>query len=396
MLRLLPIPLLFAIASLISSLAVSQPPVAAQFTPRAPLNDSFSGAASLSFPATVTVSDIELATVEAGEPLHGCRRGAAGTGSYSVWYKFTLNQPGNVVLHTLNSQLYPNPDTIISIYQGASLDALVEVGCNEDVPPDGYSYLDTWLPTGSYVAKISYWSNNPPQPMTANSSLVVQSSFVASPDTPTPSPTPTNTPPSSTSTPTDTPQSPDSTPTSTPVIVAPTSTLTATKSSAAELVQNGDFELDVDEDNLPDGWTGANLAKDKRVCNTGKKIIAYKGFCAFRFKNKDGEVSKLTQSIPIEALVKQQTLVFSAAVEVIQPVGKAMMLKISYAEPDAGLKGKGKDKVMLRLENITYGYSRLSQSFTLLGTPIKVELKLIHREPGTRLMIDALSLQRQP
>lgn len=371
---------------------------AAQATVRAPSNDNFSGAAVLSFPSTLNVTDIEQATIETDEPDHECRRGGAGKGTYSVWYTFTLNQSGNVTLSTLNSQLSPAQDTIISVYQGASLATLSQVACNDDVSPGQYAAVEGWLAAGSYVVKVSYWPNNPPQPMEANSTLVLNASFVPQVQTPTPSLTPTATPsPTSPVTPSSTPDPSSSTSTPTPFTGFPTSTATPTTQGAGDnLLQNGDFEFDTDGDHLPDGWTGTELAKDNQVCNTNKKIVAYHGACAFRFRNKDGEASQLSQLIAVEGLAKQQTLVFSGAVEVTQPVGKAIILKIRYAEPDAGLKGNGKDKVVLKLETITTGFSRLSQTFTLLGTPTKLEISLIHKAQGTRLIFDALSLDRQP
>ncbi len=397
--RLTAVSLLLCLAIFISVMTAAEPVTAAQVNPRAPSNDAFSGAALLSFPATVSVPDIELATIETSEPLHGCRSGQAGTGSYSVWYRFTLATSGTVNLSIAGSTLSPAEDSLLSVYQGETIATLTEVACNDDVEPGYYSALLTWLPAGSYWVKASYWHNNPSTPMQANSTLVLDASFVPNPDTPTPTATSTltPTPTASATVPTATNNPTIATATSTPVILPPTSTATATKPSPeAGLIQNGDFELDLDGDKLPDGWTGVELAKDKRVCNTSQKIIAYQGACAFRFKNKGGEASELSQLISVETLAKQQTLIFSAAVEVTQPVGKAMMLKISYAEPDAGLKGNGKDKVALKLESITFGYNRLSQTFTLLGTPTKLELRLIHKKPDTRLMIDALSLQVQP
>jgi hypothetical protein len=396
--RLSVVPPLFLLSAvLFSGFTTTQPLNAAQRVIRAPSNDNFSGALSLSFPSTVNVNDISQATIEPGEPVHGCRRGVAGTGSHSVWYKFTLNQPGTVTLSTVNSQLSPSPDTILSIYEGTSLAELDEVACNDDhFGVASASTLEAWLQPNSYVVKVSYWTTNPT--LNGSSKLVLDSSFAATPQSPTPSQTPTSTPSDTIpTTPTHTPNSPLSTATPTPYSGIPTSSPTATKQGAGiDLIQNGNFELDQDGDKLPDGWTGIDLVKDKLACNTSGKLVAYQGMCAFRFKNKGEQANQLTQLIPVETLSKQQTLIFSSAVEVTQPVGKAIILKIIYAEPDAGLKGDGKDKIKLKLESITFGYSRLSRSFTLLGTPTKLEVKLVHKQVGTRLMLDALSLTRQP
>ncbi len=374
----------------------AEPAAQAQSGSRAPSNDMFSSAAVLGFPAEVTVNDIELATVENGEPLHGCRRIVLGTGSYSVWYRFTLIQPGKVTLSTVHkdTKLDPEDDSIISIYRGASLLTLEEVACNDDSGSSLYSVVDAYLEPGSYFAKVSYWPNTPSPPMEATSVLKVNASFIANAFTLTPSLTPTLTVTVPTATATLDPSVPTVTPSVT--IAPPTSTPTATTVGASEnLIQNGDFEFDLDGDKVPDGWEGAELQKDKRACNTSKKIIAHHGMCAFQFKNKAGESSKLMQVIPVDSLTKGETLTFSGAFEVTQPVGKTIVLKVIYAEPDAGLKHKGKDKLKIRLDAITYGYSRLSQSFTLLGTPTKMTIKLAHSQQDTRLMIDDLSLKRQ-
>ncbi len=371
----------------------------AQTGSRAPSNDHFSQAAVLTLPSgevvSAMVNDIELATIEPGEPKHGCRRGAAGTGSYSVWYRFTISQPGNLRLSTEQSDLRPAHDTIISIYQGASLPTLTETACNDDAGGIEYSVLHTYLAPGSYFVKVSYWPNTPTEPMETVSVLRLNARYDANaiPLTPSHTPIPTVGTPS-----TPIPTSGPSNPTVAVTIssVPMTSTPTATTIGAGEnLILNGDFEFDADADKLPDGWEGKQLQKDKRVCNTNKKIIAYRGMCAFRFKNKGGEASKLMQSVSVDQLAKGDTLIFSGAFEVTQPVGKTVVLKVIYAEPDAGLKRKGKDKLKVRLDAITYGYSRLSQSFTLLGTPTKMTVKLVHKQRGTRLMIDDLSLMRQ-
>ena len=91
--------------------------------PVVPPNDDFADAEPLSrrLPVSASGTNVE-ATVEEGEPHH------AGHSSSSVWYRWTADFGGAVVIETCSSDF----DTVLAVYTGTAVDALTSVAENDD------------------------------------------------------------------------------------------------------------------------------------------------------------------------------------------------------------------------------------------------------------------------
>src|SRR5215208_5549801 len=89
-----------------------------------PANDAFANATALtsSLPASDSGTNRE-ATLEPGEPDHG-----DVAGGRSVWYRWTPNSAGRVVVDTCDSTF----DTQLSVYTGSSVEGLTRVAGNDD------------------------------------------------------------------------------------------------------------------------------------------------------------------------------------------------------------------------------------------------------------------------
>lgn len=89
----------------------------------APANDHFAAAAQLTGPrGSQTGSNVE-ASKEPGEPAH-----AGNAGGRSVWYSWTAPEDGTYVFDTYGSSF----DTLLAVYTGSEVAALVEVASNDD------------------------------------------------------------------------------------------------------------------------------------------------------------------------------------------------------------------------------------------------------------------------
>jgi Tol biopolymer transport system component len=90
----------------------------------APANDNLALAQVVSgLPGTTTASNVG-ATKEAGEPYH-----AYDTGGSSVWFKWQATATRSVDFSTAGSGF----DTVLAVYQGASVSSLSEVASNDEV-----------------------------------------------------------------------------------------------------------------------------------------------------------------------------------------------------------------------------------------------------------------------
>lgn len=101
-----------------------------------PVNDFFARPTLLEGASGVASANTTAASREAGEPNH-----AGYIGGKSAWWKFTAPTDGVLSLNTTNSTF----DTVLAMYTGDKLSALVPVASNDDASPDasgGYSRLD--------------------------------------------------------------------------------------------------------------------------------------------------------------------------------------------------------------------------------------------------------------
>jgi Ca2+-binding RTX toxin-like protein len=110
----------------------------------APANDNFADAESLPSTSSGTATgDAFGATFEPGEPM---RFGNGGT----IWYSWTAPADGTYKFDTVGSSF----DTVLAVYEGSSLDSLVEVGVNDDDPDRGC--CSSWVPIQNAVTGTVY------------------------------------------------------------------------------------------------------------------------------------------------------------------------------------------------------------------------------------------------
>lgn len=157
-----------------------------------------------------------------------------------------------------------------------------------------------------------------------------------------------------------------------------------------ELLANGDMELATN--NIPDGWTGKNLTKDKVKCNKENKVIAYSGLCALQFKGSAGEKSKFYQDIDLSGVVltSGDTLNFVGYVHGKGKANGTIKLKATYTDSTATTKGKVKLVP-------TSGYEVVNASLSLAGgndVLDKIRVQLINKSVSGKIRLDALSLTK--
>jgi hypothetical protein len=90
-----------------------------------PANDLCQNATAISDLSFTDAVDTRLAAVEDGDPPHSC---TLRTDSNSVWYTFTPESSGVVVIDTIGSDY----DTVLSVYAG-TCDRGSEVACNDNI-----------------------------------------------------------------------------------------------------------------------------------------------------------------------------------------------------------------------------------------------------------------------
>lgn len=110
-----------------------------------PPGDDWSAAIPLGpLPVDIQASSVN-ATREPGEPRH-----ADKVGSNSLWYRWTADRSGVVVVSTAGSDF----DTLLAVYTGAALRQLTPVAGNDDTPGDNGYTSQLEFPA---VAGSTYW-----------------------------------------------------------------------------------------------------------------------------------------------------------------------------------------------------------------------------------------------
>ena len=123
-----------SLATRISSLCCGAVLVVAGSLAAAPANDNFANAIALTSNVVTVVAGNIGATKELMEPSH-----AGNQGGSSVWWSWTAQQSGYLVVSTsgsLGKEGY-GLDTLLGIYRGSSVSALTEVASNDDSPSGG-------------------------------------------------------------------------------------------------------------------------------------------------------------------------------------------------------------------------------------------------------------------
>jgi lysophospholipase L1-like esterase len=96
-----------------------------------PVNDNFANSVSLGPGAAQVSSSNQTGGKEPGEPNH-----AGDPGGASVWYSWTAAKPGKVRVAACS---FGSLDSLLGVYTGSAVDALVEVASNDNAPGSGCS-----------------------------------------------------------------------------------------------------------------------------------------------------------------------------------------------------------------------------------------------------------------
>ncbi|MBK9122884.1 MAG: ExeM/NucH family extracellular endonuclease [Chloroflexi bacterium] len=164
---------------------------------------------------------------------------------------------------------------------------------------------------------------------------------------------------------------------------------------AIELISNGGFELDTNDDGTPDGWTGKNLSGDKRKC--GAKGDG--SDCALQFKGGVGPAGQFKQDLADATLILgTDVLDISAAASVNRDnTGVFVTVKVKYANPTAGANADGKDKVKLALTGVApVGYSTIAGTLTADDAVTSASVKVAYKLTSGKLFVDDVSVVLQP
>lgn len=265
---------------LLAFVSLTAPSTGAQDTARAaPSNDSFAGAKPIIIGKEYTVSNIPEATVEGGQPLANC--GIASTLYNSVWYTFTLPYNATIFFSTAGSFFYYSSatsyDTRFAIYTGASLGALTQSACADDVPTQ---YAEMTFAAQSNTTYYLLVGTNLNETMLPGSTLILKSRMIV---------------------------------------------------HSFDLPNYG-FETAF----AGNDWKVTNASGDDRQCSNGS-FPAYIGACAFGFQGGSGENSRLKLSKPLPSYFLPRkgailTLYFYYRV-MGAPLGNAKIkFKVSYSD----------------------------------------------------------------
>lgn len=122
-----------------------------------PANDNFASATPIGY--GIFNADNTDATMEGAEAQPTCVF-EPGAAEASVWYRFTAPETGDVRMDTLASA---SEDTEITVYTGATLASLMEVGCSEDADADAANFRsDLTVPVAAaqqYYVRVTTWTD---------------------------------------------------------------------------------------------------------------------------------------------------------------------------------------------------------------------------------------------
>jgi hypothetical protein len=156
-----------------------------------------------------------------------------------------------------------------------------------------------------------------------------------------------------------------------------------------ELLVNGGFEMDSDQNKVPDGWSRKNTTKDERRCNKPNEApIAYSGNCAYFMKGGSPTGGKLVQNANLSQFnLKAGDTVRLNGFYNKQSTGPVFVyLFVNYANfPD--------EERRIVLRKTTTGYQPVNQSsITLKAAPLRVRVELVNETTSGKTWFDAMSL----
>lgn len=154
-----------------------------------------------------------------------------------------------------------------------------------------------------------------------------------------------------------------------------------------EQLVNGGFEIASSSKKIPANWSAKNMSKDKRVCNTETKIVAYHGACSLQLKgDKANKKVKFSQKL---------TPYFGQAGDVLwlgvlasaknAPNDTRITLKYStYANP--------KVKTYMSIDKGTYGWYWFTGQILLNSPLTSMKVVISNKATGGKVWLDNLEL----
>jgi hypothetical protein len=154
------------------------------------------------------------------------------------------------------------------------------------------------------------------------------------------------------------------------------------------LLSNGGFEQDVDDNRQPDVWQNKIVSDDKVKCNKPTKSIAQEGKCALAFKGSGAMTSKYRQKLIVNGLGAPQTLTLNAYVKGKKAqTGGLLKLRVKYTD---GSLSKG--KLNLPFTAGTYDYTLLTDTLSLTGSAAKITVGIQYASTSGKVWIDDVQL----
>jgi hypothetical protein len=162
-----------------------------------------------------------------------------------------------------------------------------------------------------------------------------------------------------------------------------------------ELLVNGGFETDSNNNNQPDNWIVKNLSRDRMKCNkSGKPPVAYSGMCMYQFRGLPGERSLIGQNIDPAAfaplvLNAGDRLTLSGFSNAKGKVSLKIKVRVRYLDTTQPI-----GKINLTLNTVVPEYAPFTGNLSLVltGQPSSIRLRIANRSTSGRVRLDALSL----
>jgi hypothetical protein len=166
-------------------------------------------------------------------------------------------------------------------------------------------------------------------------------------------------------------------------------TIFAQNSATSQLLVNGGFEADSDQNKVPDAWSRKNTTKDERRCNKANEpAIAYSGSCAYFMKGGTPTGGKLVQNVNLSQfnLKAGDTLRLNGFYNKQSAGSVYVYLFVNYTNlPE--------EERRIILTQTTTGYKPVNQSsITLKAVPTRVRVELVNQTTSGKTWFDAMTL----
>lgn len=163
-----------------------------------------------------------------------------------------------------------------------------------------------------------------------------------------------------------------------------------TVSPPANLLINGDFEIDADQNYVPDDWSRKNTVDDALRCNkAGKPPVAYSGNCAYLLKGATASNRKLAQNIDVTHLNAGDNLKLTGFYNKQSTGDVFVYIFVSYSNLP-------QDQARIKVTAPTSGYQPIpAVAVTLKAKPTRVRIEIQNRTTSGKTYFDMMSMVKQ-